>query len=1097
MAIAKRPFSAAPFFVLRTPLLAFDTFRAWGEGLSCSTAGALEDLDRRLAQDRGVLRERLARVLERPDAREAVFVATPSLFERMAKWQADPESKDGQKIEQALARYAARMTSRPTPFGLFSGCSLGAVSRDGATPTRLALAGEETSVRCVRLDFSYLTRLAESVEAMPDVRPQLEYAPNSGAYRVGDRLHFTELVVDGSTRRFALAAVSADAALEQALARAAGGATIPTIAEALVDESTTREEAEAYVTRLVDAHVLECVARPPITVADSARAFAAGLAGVPAATEVGHTLRRALDRLDQLGARPLGAEPDAYDSIARELEGLPAPFERERLFQVDLMKRSPGATLGGVVIDEIERGVAALHRLTGATAEHAALDAFRRAFVERYEAREVPLLEALDEEVGIGYAEPGGYSALATPLLAGIPFPAGAQSAATLRWGATEALLGRKLDAARAAGDASIRLTDADLDSLGTRSVLPLPDSFCVAASVLAPSAGALQAGDFKVSLHSAGGPSGARMLGRFCPWDAELTTQVEQLLRHEEAQRPDAIFAEVVFHPQASRVGNLILRPPMRRHEIVFHAQSGADPKDQIALSDLLVSVNGGRIVLRSRSRGREVLPRLTSAHNFAGWQLPVYRFLCRLQGQGVSGALQWDWSYFSVSKHLPRVEYGRVVLAAATWRMGQEELRALRHKSPADRYRAVARLRQALRLPRFIALHDHDRVLPVDLDNSLSIDAFVDVVHDRPEAQISEALEHVAGAVVTGPGGSYVNEIVLPMVRTDQAPPAIRAPRAAARRLAARPLPRELAPGSEWLYVKVYGGHAAADELLTRVVHPLVSEAVADGVADRWFFLRYADPHPHLRVRLHGEGSRLLTLLGRFEERLRPKLREGTVSRIQVDTYVREIERYGGDAGMLPCEGVFGADSEAAARLIALLAEGSERDRWGWALLSIDSMLQAFGYDLTARHAFEERRAAAYASELRMEGDFEHGLNKAYRRERSFVDGLLAPKEEATGLLARARAALDDRSRALRPHVAALRSAERARQLTTSVDDILASLVHMTANRMVRTFPRQQELVLHTYLARSYASMLARQRARRASSSPESEPALTEVGT
>jgi thiopeptide-type bacteriocin biosynthesis protein len=1097
MAIDKRGFTAAPFFVLRTPLLAFDMFRAWGEGLSCSTAGSLEDLDRQLAQDRRILRERLGRVLERPDAREAVFVATPSLFKRMAKWQADPESKDGQKIEQALARYVARMTSRPTPFGLFSGCSLGAVSREGATPTRLALAGEETNLRCARLDFSYLTRLAESVEAMPDARHQLAYAPNSGAYRIGDRLHFTELVVDGAARRFALAAVTADAPLERALASAAGGATIPAIAEALVDESTTREEAEAYVTQLVDAHVLECIARPPITVADSARAFAADLADVPAANEVQQTLRRALDRLDELGARPLGAEPAAYESVARELEGLPAPVERERLFQVDLMKRSPEATVGTAVVDEIEKGVMALHRLAGATGEHGALDAFRRAFVERYDAREVPLLEALDEEVGIGYSEPGGYSALATPLLAGIPFPAGAPSAPTFAWGTTEALLAKKLDAARAAGNASIRLTDADLESLATRAVLPLPDSFCVAASLLAPSADALATGDFQVRLHSAGGPSGARMLGRFCPWDDELTSRVQQLLRHEEAQRPDAIFAEVVFHPQASRVGNLILRPPLRRHEIVFHARSGANPADHIALSDLLVSVRNGRIVLRSRSRGREVLPRLTSAHNFAGWQLPVYRFLCRLQGQGVSGALQWNWSYFSVAKHLPRVEYGRVVLAAATWRLDKEELRALHHKSPAARYRAVAQLRQALHLPRFIALHDADRVLPVDLDNSLSIDAFVDVVHDRAEAQISEALEHVAGAVATGPGGSYVNEIVLPMVRADQAPATTGARRVATPRLVARPLARELAPGSEWLYVKIYCGNAAADEVLTRVVHPLATEAILGGIADRWFFLRFGDPHPHLRVRLHGEGSRLVTLLPRFEERLRPMLRQGTVSRIQVDTYVREIERYGGDAGMLPCEGVFGADAEAAAQLIALLAEGTERDRWGWALLSIDSMLQAFGYDLAARHAFEERRAAAFASELRMEGDFEHALNKAYRRERSFVDGLLAPNEAATGLLARARAVLDDRSRALRPYVAALRSAERARQLTTSVDDILGSLVHMTANRMVRTLPRQQELVLHTYLSRSYASMLARQRARTAASSPEPGPALTEVGT
>jgi lantibiotic biosynthesis protein len=54
-----------------------------------------------------------------------------------------------------------------------------------------------------------------------------------------------------------------------------------------------------------------------------------------------------------------------------------------------------------------------------------------------------------------------------------------------------------------------------------------------------------------------------------------------------------------------------------LREREIVYLGRSGAPADHQLPLTDLLVSVRDGRVVLRSRSLGREVVPRLTNAHN------------------------------------------------------------------------------------------------------------------------------------------------------------------------------------------------------------------------------------------------------------------------------------------------------------------------------------------------------------------------------------------------------------------------------------------------------------------------------------------------
>lgn len=132
-------------------------------------------------------------------------------------------------------------------------------------------------------------------------------------------------------------------------------------------------------------------------------------------------------------------------------------------------------------------------------------------------------------------------------------------------------------------------------------------------------------------------GPSGANLLARFRHADQRLAECVQAHVQAEEAlPSGGAVFAEIVHLPEG-RVGNVLCRPVLRRYEIPLLATPGVPVDRQLALSDLTVSVRDGRIVLRSRRLGAEVLPRLTSAHNFANPRsLKLYKFLCLLQHQG-----------------------------------------------------------------------------------------------------------------------------------------------------------------------------------------------------------------------------------------------------------------------------------------------------------------------------------------------------------------------------------------------------------------------------------------------------------------------------
>jgi thiopeptide-type bacteriocin biosynthesis protein len=1093
---AARPFSPSGFFAFRTPLLPFEELEAFGEGLAAPAALAAapkdaERLEQALAADRERLRARLAALAERPEVLEAVFLASPSLHESLAAWRAQPDGKKGQRAERALVRYFYRMVARATPFGLFSGCSLGPVQSDPGSPTRIAVGPRAAYERHTRLDMDYLFALCEDLARDPAVRAELTYRPNSSLYRAAGRLRYAEARLEKKVRSHHLVAVDANDYLEEALRRAQGGARAREIAEALVafdpDGEVTIDEAAEFVTELIDSQILVSDLSTPVTGPEAIHDVIDQLGRIPATAQAAEKLAGIRTTLEQLDAGGPGAPPARYEAVAEALQELPTPVEMSRLFQLDMVKPADRPALGAAVLEEIQRGVEILLRLAvDRPAE--GLERFRKDFNERYESREIPLLQALDEEVGIGFERSGDFGAEASPLLRGIGIgaPAAEQN---VPWGRSQALLLTKLNRALARGERAIEITAEDLDRMAPPPEgqekdrkSPFPDAFHVMVTLAAASQEALDAGDFQVLFDNAGGPSGARLLGRFCHADAELSRRVEEHLRAEEALRPDAVFAEIVHLPQG-RIGNILARPVLREYEIPFLGRSGAPPERQIPLSDLRVSVQGSRIVLRSARLGREVVPRLTSAHNFWRGSLGVYRFLCMLQTQGVLGGVSWSWGPLDSAPFLPRVTHGRLVLSRALWWMTQDEIKELAKTKGAERFRAVQAWRERRSLPRLVALVDADNELLIDLDNVLSIETFLDVIEERDRARLVEFFPGPDQLPARGPEGRFLNEVLVPFVRKPreaQEGTAGAAARPGAALTAAAPVRRSFPPGSEWLYAKLYTGTATADGLLREIVSPVAREALAAGEADGWFFIRYSDPEWHLRVRFHGDPARLHSgILTRLHAALDPLLADGRVWRVQLDTYEREIERYGGPEGILLAERLFEVDSEAVLAILEMLEGDEGADlRWRLALRGIDMLLGDLRFDTETRMRVLRGMRESFNREFGGGKGLRVQLDQRFRQEWRGLMPLLDPAGDAESELAPALAVLRRRSERTAPIVDQLQELERAGRLNQTLADLAPSYVHMHVNRIIRSAQRAHEMVLYDFLYLLYESRAARER-------------------
>jgi hypothetical protein len=468
-------------------------------------------------RDRGAVRRRLVELLDLPEVREAIFLGSPSLEERMSVWRRDPESEEGRGIELGLVKYVSRMAVRCTPFGLFAGNSVGRVERT----TRLEILERHAAVRHTRLDMDFLSEVVAKLSRDDRLRRELVFYVSSSLYEVAGTLRYAEARLESGKRSYFLVDVEPHEHLRRALDRARDGASLTQIAAAITDDDVSLDEAQAFVEQLIDAQILVADLGPVVTGPESLDHLLERLEGVESASEVRRRLEDARDVLIEMDVEGLGAAPSGYRELARSL-GTLAPVEISRLVQVDLTKPAVALTLSHDLASELLGGVQVLLDLFGA-ARRDPLEAFRKAFEERYGDREIALLEALDEELGIGFDAAQHPGVDPSPILAGLPFPP-AEDPEQVTWGSRARFLEWKVAEAVAGGREEIVLDPAELAPF--RNDAKLAGAFHVMATILAPRGSGPGARSNEASgrdqdvaraiLDSAAGPSGARLLGRF-----------------------------------------------------------------------------------------------------------------------------------------------------------------------------------------------------------------------------------------------------------------------------------------------------------------------------------------------------------------------------------------------------------------------------------------------------------------------------------------------------------------------------------------------------------------------------------------------------
>jgi len=473
------PYEAFQNYVVRSPLLPFDFYR------ELTAKGRITD-------------DEFKKIFTDPVIKEAIFLASPSLYERMKSWlENDLSEKKIEKLKPAILKYLSRMSTRCTPFGLFAGCAVGSFERTSEIEVK-----KGKNQRHTRLDMNYLVALSQNLVKIEGIREQLLFYPNTSIYKVADQLRYVEYEYIKGRRKHHTIGVDYSIYLQKILLAAESGKSLKELTLMLIDDKISEEEASGFIYELVDSQLLISELEPSVSGPEFTQQIIDKLKELEHTESIVQVLEKVQKEMKVLD-NSIGNNPELYRNISKTLKELRTDFDPKFLFQTDMNLSLGKNTLRKDLIEDVKRGITIMNKISFPHSTNRMND-FQNAFKERYADREVSLSRVLDVETGIGYLQDNGTPDI-NPLVDDLFIP-GVQSknnVVDFKWDAFHRLFHDKIQEALKNKDYTMELKDEDLESFED-TWDDLPDTFFCMVNIFGTD------GQEKIFMSSAGGSSAA-----------------------------------------------------------------------------------------------------------------------------------------------------------------------------------------------------------------------------------------------------------------------------------------------------------------------------------------------------------------------------------------------------------------------------------------------------------------------------------------------------------------------------------------------------------------------------------------------------------
>ncbi|MGW3352866.1 lantibiotic dehydratase [Nonomuraea rubra] len=833
----------------------------------------------------------LNRIWARPDVRAAITVATPELAEQTSQALTSGNPARQARISMAVASYLLRWQRRAVPFGLFAGVAPVEVGR-----VVTAAIGTQHQV-VLRADAQWLNALVDHLEAHPAALPRLRVTTNSMIMVRGGRAVIPARPGDGTdpgpSREVSIRHLPP---IRKALAAATTPIAFRELADQLTAEfpGTPPGTVATTLTALVHQGFLLTSLRPPSTIQDGLPFVLDQLrAAAGDAPDLAPTLTALADLHRDLSARRAIVDLADIASLTTRMRALCTGGDR--MLAADTAADATIA-LPRAVLDEAAKAASALLRLTNRPFGAEVWRDYHLRFRRHYgPGAAVPVRELLADS---GLGMPAGFlgSSHGRPAR-GMPD--------------RDAKLLALVQEATVDGRDEIVLSEQDISSLTVAddpAEMVIPRRVELGFELHAETAHLLERGRFRLWVYATPRPQSS-MAGRF----AHLFPQpaVEQLIASYEPPDEEVATAQLSFSPRLRSTENVV-RVPQLLPAVIPLTEHPAPGTPVIGLDDLAVTADSTQMYLVRLSTGQRVIPQALHALEASAHTPALARFLTGVATarHAIYGPI--DFGVASMLPYLPRIRYGRTVLAAARWILPASALAGPREPLPLWE-KALSDWRDRWRVPSAVVLHQNGQRLPLDLDSRL------DCVLLRRSLNRAHRVELHEGSRAPEAWVGRPCEFLVVLTANESAG---RLPRVPA--VVQRPTATVMPGAGDLIHARLLGHPDRYDEILAHHLGCLL-----DSLGPlRWWFRRYRDTlRPdsvqelwlYLQLTDAGQYSTAASYLADFASDLQS---QNLLATLSLHAYQPQTGRYGPGKAMAAAHRVAAADSAVALAQIKMAA-------------------------------------------------------------------------------------------------------------------------------------------------------------------------------
>ncbi|WP_431089750.1 lantibiotic dehydratase [Paenibacillus sp. 8b26] len=1057
----ERWFSACDFFLIRAPLLPLDQYFQVFSGQNLDSELTLEEITRRLKL-----------VSQETVIQEAISLASPSLMQFLHYLNDDNALDDKgelQKYEKTLNsfyRYFIRMTTRTTPFGLFSGVGQGICGKS----THLDIGTYNKHLKRARPDMEWIYKLIQKIEADPAIFNQLKVSLNKTVMIKGNRAKLPFRPKHGAAEADDSAEIFSSIHLTDVVRLTFEATEFPIqvmelkviLLKAFPD--ATMEMIVNYLRQLVEQEFILSELRPPLMDHSSFHYIFEKIKKLDVTDQWIHILHEIDTLLLRYNQCTIGEGADVYRKLSSKMLNI---ISVKTPVQVDV-KLEKEVTLPRHVLDDAALGAEIMCRLYAPPKTYELAEYLNR-FLEKYGVyQEVPINELFDEDWGLGIPE-----MYRTNIEKSSMEDVGAfkRNAILFQWVAN-AISNHEIE---------LILTDEQVEQLTVFDNFETsPETMEIYYSIYANSPEKVDSGDYVLLLGaSAGSNRAGKTFGRFLDmFNEEFIQKFSEVYDHHQCFHPEALLSEMVFMPEQGKISNISLSKNLMEYEIVSGTISSKDKEHTLHIDDLLVGATLDRFYVKSKSLGKEIIPLQTHMLNYK-LSPHIFRFLTDITNKEIGTWSYFNWGILEQSPFLPRLVYKKVIISAAQWKLGKATLNISKLNESRKEEELFHTWRQQWNVPRYVYLTMGDNRLLLDLCNLFHVKELLrelSKTRDGQELLLIECLGDPSHTPLHGAAGKYMGEFVFPLKKksvkiksnilssqnkvefqnfTDHTPVSMN---------------RGILPGGNWLYLKLYGIKERETDLIGLSLGQLINKPDFEDWSEKAYFIRYVDPEHHIRLRFQGDPDKLWTIglaqLNQWASQLRE---EGLITNMILDTYLPEIERYGGQALMELAEQVFDIDSKwVVSYLGGVRSKVFNLDVEIAAVINIIHYLS--GFDLTIQQQvdwLEERIDSK--PHMKAFRDIKKTLITSVESNYEWIRQ--ADMVSQTAFLE----LVEKRQASIERYAQAVTLAKNNNVLTNHPNDILGSVIHMHLNRLLGV-NREREMKCMALAKHTLANLLHR---------------------